>query len=86
MNTTMDLGSISVDVDSSSNNISSTSNSVQLQTTDYSKYLRKIAGIDTSNIPCTIICIAFDLIVTFILEDGNCLCLIDTEILYNFAC
>ncbi|CAF1051073.1 unnamed protein product [Rotaria sp. Silwood1] len=40
--------------------------SMELETTDFSKYLRKIAGIDAPYLPGTVICIGFDLLFTLI--------------------
>ncbi|CAF3483688.1 unnamed protein product [Rotaria sp. Silwood1] len=60
MYTNMDLHSISVEIQPSRS-------SIQLKTTDYSKLLRKIAGINVIFLPCTIICIVFDLIATLII-------------------
>lgn len=56
----MDLHSISVDLPPP------TYNAVRTQSTDFSKYLRTIAGINTPSIPCAVVCTAFDLIFTLI--------------------
>jgi hypothetical protein len=40
---------------------------IQLETTDYSELLRKVAGINTLSLTCSIVCIAFDLIFTLII-------------------
>lgn len=67
MSTELDLRSITFDLNSSSTaETQPTVNSVRLQTTDFSKYLRSIAGINTPSVPCTVICTAFDLIFTLI--------------------
>ncbi|CAF2487946.1 unnamed protein product [Rotaria sp. Silwood2] len=63
----MDHSAMSIDLNSFSIvENPSTLNSMQLQTTDFSKYLRKIAGIDVPYLPGTVICIGFDLIFTLI--------------------
>jgi hypothetical protein len=67
MNTELDLRSISVDL----NSCQTTENqpittSIRVQTTDFSQYLRTLAGINTPSIPCAVICTAFDLIFTLI--------------------
>jgi len=67
MNTELDLRSISVDLNPYQTvENQPTASSIRLQTTDFSKYLRTIAGINTPSIPCTVICTAFDLIFTLI--------------------
>jgi hypothetical protein len=67
MRTELDLRSISVDLDLDSTVEPQVRLSpIQVQTTDFSKYLRIIAGINTPSIPCAVICIAFDLIFTLI--------------------
>ncbi|CAF1231577.1 unnamed protein product [Rotaria sordida] len=67
MNSEMDLPSMSIDLNSFSTvENPPTFNSTRLQTIDFSKYLRKIAGIDVPYIPCTVICIGFDLLFTLI--------------------
>jgi hypothetical protein len=62
MTTGIDLRSISVDL----NNCPSLGERtpVQLETTDYSELLRKIAGINVLSFTCSIVCLAFDLIFT----------------------
>jgi len=65
MSTGIDLHSISVDLNSCPT-VGSPS-SLQSKTTDYSKLLRKIAGINVFSFTCSIICIAFDLIFTLII-------------------
>jgi len=67
MNTELDLRSISVDLNScqTAENQPITS-SIRVQTTDFSQYLRTLAGINTPSIPCAVICTAFDLIFTLI--------------------
>ena len=67
MNTETDIRSISLDLHSRSVGVPPEINhSVRLERTDYGKYLRRIAGIDSPSIPCTVICTAFDLIFTLI--------------------
>jgi hypothetical protein len=67
MNSEMDLNSISVDVNSYPIfETPSMLNPIRLQTTDFGKILRRLAGINTSSIPCFVICIALDLIFTLI--------------------
>lgn len=39
---------------------------VRTQERDYGQILRKVAGIDSQSVPCTVICTAFDLIFTLI--------------------
>ncbi|CAF1109641.1 unnamed protein product [Rotaria sordida] len=64
----MDLHSISVDVnDYPIVEIQPSHSLIQLETINYSKLLRKVAGINVVSLPCTIICIIIDLIATFII-------------------
>jgi hypothetical protein len=67
MNSEIDLQSVAVDLNScpTIENLPS-SNAVQLETTDFSKYLRTIAGINAPSIPCAVVCTALDLIFTLI--------------------
>ena len=64
MTTDIDLRSITVDLNSCPT--IEAQSSIQLETTDYSELLCKLAGINTSCFTCSIICIAFDLIFTLI--------------------
>jgi hypothetical protein len=67
MNTDIDLRAIAVDLNSCPTiETQPVSTDMRFETTDFSKYLRKIAGINTPSIPCAVICIAFDLIFTLI--------------------
>ncbi|CAF0955341.1 unnamed protein product [Adineta steineri] len=60
----MDLNSIALDLNPFPT--IETQSSIRTETTDYSRILRRIAGINTSSIPCVVVCIAFDLIFTLI--------------------
>jgi hypothetical protein len=64
MNSEIDLRSVSIDFNSRSNaDFEPIPNqNIRVQSTDYSKYLRTLAGINTPYVPCAVICIAFDLI------------------------
>ena len=64
--TGIDLRSISVNLRSRPTNEGQPS-TIELETTDYSELLRKFAGINTISLSCSIICIIFDLIFTFII-------------------
>jgi len=67
MNTEMDLRSISVDLNSyPTDEIESTRNPIRVQRTDFSKYLRTIAGLNSPYIPWAVIFISLDLIFTLI--------------------
>jgi len=68
MTTSIDLRSISVDLNTTPTVGEQPSrSSLQLETTDYSELLRKIAGINVLSFTCSIICIIFDLILTLII-------------------
>lgn len=68
MTTGIDLHSISVDLNTTPTIGARPSRlSIQLETTDYSEVLRKIAGINVLSLTCSIICIIFDLILTLII-------------------
>ncbi|CAF5158771.1 unnamed protein product, partial [Rotaria magnacalcarata] len=62
----LDLRSVEVDLNGSPI-VKTEPSPIQLETTDYSKYLRKLAGVNVSSVKWTIICIALDLIYTMIL-------------------
>jgi hypothetical protein len=68
MHSEIDLRSVSLDLNphSTSETQPTLNHHIRTSTTDYSKYLRIIAGIHTPSIPCAVICIAFDLIFTLI--------------------
>ncbi|CAF1534606.1 unnamed protein product [Rotaria magnacalcarata] len=66
MMTDLDLRSVEVDLNGSPI-VKTEPSPIQLETTDYSKYLRKLAGVNVSSVKWTIICIALDLIYTMIL-------------------
>jgi hypothetical protein len=67
MNSEIDLRAVTFDLNSRSTiENPSPANAVRVETTDYSKYLRTIAGINTPSIPCAVVCTAFDLIFTLI--------------------
>ena len=68
MTTSIDLRAIAVNLDSRPTvRGQSTRPEVQLETTDYSELLRKVAGINTISLACSLICITFDLIFTLII-------------------
>jgi hypothetical protein len=67
MSSELDLRSVSFDINTTSTSENRSSLiPVRTKTTDYSKYLRSIAGINTPSIPCTVVFTAVDLLFTLI--------------------
>jgi hypothetical protein len=68
MTTTIDLRSIAFDLNSfpTVGAQGSSPTPVELERTDYSQLLRKLAGINALSFTCSIICLVFDLIFTLI--------------------
>ena len=67
MMNTIDLRTIAVDLNACpSANGHPTSSPIQLESTDYSQLLRKLAGINTLSFACSLLCLVFDLIFTLI--------------------
>ncbi len=65
MSAGIDLHTIAVDLNGCPT-VGTPPPAVELETTDYSALLRKVAGINVSSLACSVICIVFDLILTLI--------------------
>jgi hypothetical protein len=67
MTTGIDLRSIAVDLNNCPSVEAQAQTPVQLENTDYSELLRKVAGINALSFTCSIVCLIFDLIFTLII-------------------